>query len=76
MKKKEFLNKIADELFKEILKESKAKNTKDKEERLNQNEQSVVPPEKQPMIDFSGTETFSKVLQSAINIQQQSFQQR
>ena len=29
MKKKEFLNKIADELFKEILKESKAKNTKD-----------------------------------------------
>ena len=51
-------------------------------ERINQEfsqertDQVVVPPEKEPIIDFSGTETFSKVLQSAVNIQQQSFQQR
>ena len=37
---------------------------------------TIIPPDNQPIIDFSGTETCSKVLQNTINAQQQSFKQQ
>lgn len=36
----------------------------------------VIRASKQPMLDFTGTENCSKVLQNIVNIQQQAYQQR
>ena len=47
-----------------------------KEFKEDATKQVIVPPEKQPIIDFPGTETCSKVLQNTINLQQQAYQQR
>lgn len=40
------------------------------------NEETIIPPDKQPIIDFTGTEYCSKVLQNVVNAQQQTFIQR
>ena len=47
-----------------------------KEFKEDAEKQVIVPSDKQPIIDFPGTETCSKVLQNTINLQQQAFQQR
>ena len=47
-----------------------------KEFKEDTEKQVIIPPDKQPLIDFPGTETCSKVLQNTINLQQQAYQQR